>query len=165
MTHLYMPKVLPQKAGKAMLRDAQLSPKVAMEIAAFLRGMTVVRAIQTLERVLRKEEAIPYKRFTNAIGHRRGPLAAGRYPQKGSDLFLKLVKNARSNATSAGLTGELVISHIAVNRAAESYRNRPKFRNQTKRAHIECIVTEAPADAKKEKRAKKAPAKKAAAQD
>ena len=34
MTHLYMPKVLPQKAGKAMLRDAQLSPKVAMEIAA-----------------------------------------------------------------------------------------------------------------------------------
>lgn len=165
MTHTYMPKVLPQRAGKAILRDAQLSPKVAMEIAAFLRAMTVERAIQTLERVLRKEEAVPYKRFTNAIGHRRGPLAAGRYPQKGSDLFLKLVKNAKANAINAGLTGELVISHIAVNRAAESFRNRAKFRNQTKRAHIECIVTEAPADAKKEKKTKRAAPKKAAAQD
>ena len=152
MTHAYMPKAIPQRAGKAMLRDAHISPKVAMEIAAHLRGRPVDRALAILERVLRKEEAIPYRRFTNAVGHRPGPLAAGRYPQKASLEFLKLIKNAKANA--AGLTGDLVVSHVAVNRAAETFRGRAKFRHQGKRAHIECVVIEAG-----EKREKKAPRK------
>jgi large subunit ribosomal protein L22 len=164
MTHLYMPKAVAQKSGKAMLRDAPVSPKVAMEIAAFLRGKDLDAGIRSLERVLQMKEAIPYKRFTNAVGHRPGKMASGRYPQKASGEFLKLLKNAKSNATNAGLTGALVISHIAVNRAAEGFRNRAKFRVQFKRAHLECIVTEAPAD-KKEKKTRSAPKKTAAKQD
>ncbi len=108
------------------------------------------------------KEAIPYRRFTNAIGHRKGPMASGRYPQKASTEFLKILKNAKANASTNGLSGDLIISHVAANRAAEPFRGRAKFRHQTKRAHIEVFVTEAPVDKKK---AKKATAKTPAAQD
>lgn len=163
MTQLYMPKVVPQKVAKAIRKDAQISPKVAIEIAAFLRGKKLDVAMRSLDRVLEMKEAIPYRRFTNAIGHRKGPMASGRYPQKASTEFLKILKNAKANASTNGLSGDLIISHVAANRAAEPMRGRAKFRHQTKRAHIEVFLTEAPAEKKKVKKEKAAA--KPAAQD
>lgn len=159
MTHTYMPAQLDRKAAaKAMGKSLPISPKVSIEISNFLRGKELDKAIATLKRVQAKEQPVPYRRFTNAVGHRTGPLAAGRYPVKAAGYFLKLLTNAKANASAQGLSGTLVISHIAANRASEPLRNRAKERVTFKRTHVEVIVTESKQPAKKAP-AKKTPAK------
>ena len=75
--------------AKAMKRDVELSLKVAIEIASFLKGKRTSEAKTILERVLSMKQAIPYKRFKGGVGHRKGNgISAGRYPQKGSAIFL-----------------------------------------------------------------------------
>lgn len=150
------------KTAKARGDNLSISPKVAIEISSFLRGMELTKAIATLEQVVLKKVAVPYKRFTNAVGHRKGPMASGRYPVKAATEFLKLLENTKANATTQGLTGRLVIIHIAANRASEPMRNRAKERVTFKRAHVEVVVAEREAPVKKTRAspAKKAPTKK-----
>lgn len=165
MANTYMPRNLDRKSGaKAMGRDLPISPKVSIEICNFLRGMEVEHAIETLVRVTEKTQAIPYKRFSNGPGHKPGKgVAAGRYPIKAAGEFLKLLKNAKANASNQGLTGELIITHIAAQRANEPFRARAKERVTFKRAHVEVILTEgkAPRTIKAEKRAEQAAKKNA----
>jgi large subunit ribosomal protein L22 len=133
----------PKTSAKAIGRDLPISPKVAIEICNFLRGREVNDAMKILHRVEEKVQAIPYKRFANAAGHKPGKgMAAGRYPVKASGEFLKLLENAKANASNQGLTGTLKITHIAAQRANEPYRNRAKERITFKRAHVEVILTE-----------------------
>jgi large subunit ribosomal protein L22 len=146
-----------KSAAKAMGKDLPISPKVAIEICNFLRHKELDAAIATLGRVMEKRQAIPYKRFSNAAGHKPGKgMAAGRYPIKASGEFLKLLKNAKANAANAGLTGTLVITHLAAQRANEPFRAYPKERITFKRAHVEVIVTESAAKPKTERVGKKA---------
>lgn len=140
MTHAYM-QPFPKQTAKAMGRDLPISPKVAIEVCNFLRGKEVEAAIKTLERVQKKIQAVPYKRFANAAGHKPG-MAAGRYPIKAAGEFLKLLANAKANAESQGMTGTLKITHLAANRASEPFRQRAKFRVTFKRAHVELFLTE-----------------------
>ena len=143
MSHAYMPATLDRKnTAKAMGKDLAVSPKVAIEISNFLRGREVNDAMRILNRVMEKQQAIPYKRFPSSAGHKPGHMAAGRYPIKVSAEFLKLFKNAKANASTQGLTGTLKIAHIAVQRANEPFRNRAKERITFKRAHIEVILVE-----------------------
>jgi large subunit ribosomal protein L22 len=151
MKHSYMPVSLIRKtAAKAMGKNLPISPKVAIEISSFLRGMELAKAIATLKRVQTMDQAIPYKRFGHNVGHRPG-MAAGRYPIKASTEILALLENAKINASNQGLSGRLVITHMAAQRASEPYRNRAKERITFKRAHVEVIVTEVAAPEKKTK--------------
>jgi large subunit ribosomal protein L22 len=134
-----------QASARAMGKDLSVSSKQCIEICGFLRGKALEKGIATLERVQKKREAIPFRRFTNGLGHKPGEMAAGRYPIKASTEILKLLRNAKANASAQGLTGELVISHIAANRAAMPLRNRSKHRGQFKRTHVEVVVIEASA--------------------
>jgi large subunit ribosomal protein L22 len=154
-----MPVVLNrQTSAKAMGKDLPISPKVSIEICNFIRHKELDKAISILHRVQNKVQAIPYKRFPNAAGHKPGKgMAAGRYPIKAATEFLKLLENAKANASNQGLSGTLKITHIAAQRANEPYRNRAKERVTFKRTHLEVIVTE-----DKSEKPKKAPAKKAA---
>jgi large subunit ribosomal protein L22 len=152
MTHAYM-QDLP-KSARAMGKDLPISPKVAIELCSFLRGKNVDTAVQTLKRVQKKAQAVPYRRFGSAAGHKSG-MAAGRYPIKAAGEFLKLLENAKANASNAGLTGDLVITHLAANRASEPFRNRAKFRVTFKRTHVEVALTEHVKEEKKTTRAAK----------
>jgi large subunit ribosomal protein L22 len=144
-----------QSAAKAMGKDLPISPKVSIEICNFLRHKELDKAIAILHRVQNKEQAIPYKRFPNAAGHKPGKgMAAGRYPIKASTEFLKLLENAKANASNQGLTGTLIITHMAAQRANEPYRNRAKERVTFKRTHVEVIVTEDKGGVKKTEKAK-----------
>ena len=150
MTHNYMPITVQKNVAKAMGKDLPISPKVAIEICNYLRGKEIDAAIATLERVKEKKQAIPYKRFPNGAGHKPGKgMAAGRYPVKASGEFLKLLRNAKSNAANLGLTSTLVVSHIAAQRANEPFRAYAKERITFKRTHVEVILTEATASEKK----------------
>lgn len=153
-----------EKAAKARGDDLPISTKVAIEICSYLRGRELEQAMRTLERVMRKEQAIPYRRFTDGVGHKPGRgMASGRYPIKAAGEFLKILRNAQANATNQGMTGTLVIQHIAANRASRPMRNRAKFRGEFKKTHVEVIIIETePAASKPAAPAAKKPVKKTA---
>ncbi len=103
----------PEKTSKAMGKELHISKKHAHEIASTITGMKLDAARGFLENVVALKQAVPYKRYTRNVPHRKG-MCTGRYPQKAAKEFLKVLKNAESNATYKGLDSEnLKIAHIA----------------------------------------------------
>ncbi len=130
--------------ARAVLLDVPISTKAAIEIANYLRGKRTTKAITLLELVLQKKQAIPYKRFTDGVGHRKGKnIAGGRYPEKASKEFIKLIKLAEANASQKGLDDEeLIIKHIMAHQASKPFHYGRQRRRQMKRTHIEIVVEE-----------------------
>ncbi|MBT5023379.1 50S ribosomal protein L22 [Candidatus Woesearchaeota archaeon] len=149
-----------QLMARAVGRDVNVSPKIAIEVSNFLRFKNLQKAKQILENVQEKTQAVPFKRFTNGPGHRRGKMAAGRYPVKAAGIFLKLFENAEINAQNKGFnTGNLKIIHLCSHIASRPMRHGRKKRCVNKRAHIEIVVQEI-VEPKKEKRSQKSNLKK-----
>lgn len=119
-----------------------ISTKVAVEMANFLRGRTTKKALAILEEVLEKKTAIPFKRFTDGVGHRPGKVGPGRYPQKASQEFIKLIKQVEANAEAKTLGDNLVIVHLSANKASKPMRQGRQRRRQFKRTHVQIIVQE-----------------------
>ena len=143
--------------AKAVLKDAPISTKAAIEISNHLRGRKTSTAKAILERVLKKEEAIPYKRFTDGVGHRPGKgMAAGRYPYKAARSFLDLLNSVEANAAQAGLSDQLIIKHLASHEGSRSFSYGRHRRRRVKQTHVEIAVKED----EKAKRAEKKQAKK-----
>jgi large subunit ribosomal protein L22 len=131
-----------QGMAKAYGKSLGISTKVSIEIAGYLRGKSTKKAKQILNSVLKLEHAIPFKRFTDGVGHKKG-IASGRYPQKASQEFLKLVKQVEANAQEKGLSDSLTIAHICAHRASEPSRQGRQRSRKFKRTHVEIAVTEA----------------------
>lgn len=148
-----------ENTARAVLKDAAISTKTAIEMSNFLRGKSTKAAKATLERIVEKKQALPFKRFTNGLGHRKGPLASGRYPQKASQAFLALIANAETNASHKGLSDELIIKHLAANKASTPYHYGRQRRRKMKRTHVEIVLVE-----DEQAKAKAKPKKKAAAE-
>src|SRR3989344_1706060 len=90
-----------------------ISRKASIEICSFIRNKTTENAKKILEKVIQKKEAVPFKRFTGNIAHKRGNIAAGRYPIKASQAILNLIKGVEANARHKGMSSNLVIDHIS----------------------------------------------------
>lgn len=102
-----------EKTSKAMGKELHISRKHAHEIASAIKGMKLENAREFLEDVAALKRAVPYKRYTRNVPHRKG-MCTGRYPQKAAKEFLRVLKNAESNATYKGLDSEnLRITHVA----------------------------------------------------
>jgi len=103
----------PEKTSKAMGKELHISRKHAHEIATAIKGMKLDIAREFLENVVALKQAVPYKRYTRNIPHRKG-MCTGRYPQKAAKEFLNVLKNAESNAAYKGLDSEnMRITHVA----------------------------------------------------
>ncbi len=149
----YSVQVDPEKSARAMVWDAPISYKKAVELARVLKGMRVEEARRLLERVIRLEEPIPVRRYHGKQAHHRG-LAdkygwpAGRYPVKAAKIIMKVLENAVNNAEQKGLdTSRLKIVHIGVHKGVTLKRWMPRaFGRATpkwrRRSHIEIIVAE-----------------------
>lgn len=124
--------------AKAYGSNLGISTKVSIEIANHLRGRSTSKAKAILENVLKKKEAIPFKRFTDGVGHKTG-IGPGRYPEKASKEFLKLIKQAEANAQNKGLGEELKIVHVSANKAPKQMK---QGRKEFKRTHVQLIVQE-----------------------
>ena len=134
---------LKENMARAITKDLGISSKVSMEIANFLRGRTSVEAKTILERVLKKKQPIPFKRFTDGVGHRKGAgLASGRFPQKASEAFLTLIKQCEANAQAKGLSSDLRIVHLVVQRGTNMFRHGRQRRRMYKRTHLEIVLEE-----------------------
>ncbi|MEA2004212.1 MAG: 50S ribosomal protein L22, partial [archaeon] len=99
---------------RAMGYELHISPKHSREICSAIKNMRMPVARQYLEDVIKLKRAIPFKRYNDGVGHRRGKMAAGRYPVRASSEILKILVNAENGAMDKGLEPDrMKISHIA----------------------------------------------------
>jgi large subunit ribosomal protein L22 len=111
----------PEKTSKAIGKELHISKKHAHEVSTAINGMKLLAARKFLENVVELVQAVPYKRYVRNIPHRKG-MCTGRYPQKAAREFLKVLKNAESNATYKGLdTENMRIVHVATKKG-HTYR-------------------------------------------
>lgn len=129
--------------ARALGRDVAVSTKQGVEIANYLRHRKLNQAKSLLEKVMQKKHPIPFKRFTDGLGHKPGKLASGRYPVKAAKAFLKLLESAEANAQTKGLnTNDLEIIHICTHKAHSPVHYGRHSGREFKRSHIEVVVQE-----------------------
>ncbi|MCH7967941.1 MAG: 50S ribosomal protein L22 [Thaumarchaeota archaeon] len=89
---------------RASIREKQISHKHAREIAVKLKGLSIDKARDYLQSVIRLQRAVPFKRYKNQVGHKSDPgVMSGRYPRKSAIEFIKLLDNLEANAEYKGM--------------------------------------------------------------
>ena len=130
--------------AKAKGANLPISLKYSIEICNYIRGDKIARAIQKLEASIAQEIAIPFKRFTDGVGHRKGnDILSGRYAVKACTHILKLLNSAKSNAVFKGLNiDNLVIVHAAASQAPQAWHHGRQRRQRVKKCHVELVLEE-----------------------
>jgi large subunit ribosomal protein L22 len=141
-----------EHVAKAVGRALPISTKHSIEICSFIRKKPLKRAKEMLNRVIKKEMAVPFRRFTE-IGHKPGKgIASGRYPEKAAGEILDLLDSVEANAQFKGLnTSNLFIEHICAHNAGKQMHSGRRGRRM-KRTHIEVIVRETAKEEAKERK-------------
>ena len=134
---------------RASLREVKISHKHAREIASALRGLQIEDARDFLSAVIKKQRAVPFRRFKNQVGHRSDTgVMAGRYPVKAAGEVNKLLDNLEHNADVKGLDGaRLRIVGIAAHKGVSVKRFIPRAHGRaTPRndvmTHVEVVARE-----------------------
>jgi large subunit ribosomal protein L22 len=144
----YSVQVDPETTSKTIGHELHISPRHAREICRAIKGMRTEQAMKYLINVALLRQAVPFKRHNDSMGHRKGPMAAGRYPQKAAKEFIKLLINAESNAEYKGIEPEnMRITHIATKqgRVIRGFRPRARGRSSpknTETVNIEIVLEE-----------------------
>ena len=141
----------PETTAKGMLRDRPISLKHSKAISRAIKGKTVTEAEAYLEAVINEERSVPFKQHNSGVGHRSDIEGwdAGRYPEKASKDFLKLIENVRNNADEQGFEGsEMVIKHVAAHKTGERPGRKPRAFGRadpwnTTLCDVELIIEEA----------------------
>ncbi len=128
--------------AKAVGRDLQVSWKDVTEIGRFVKGDTVEKAKDKLERVTEEELAVPYTKFDSDVGHRPGQ-EAGRYPVKAAEKVLEVLRSAEANAENEGLnTDELEVQEFITNQGSRMRTPKRHRGQRIKSAHVKIVVGE-----------------------
>jgi ribosomal protein uL22 len=139
-----------EHSAKVIGRDLSISTKHTIELANALRGKKLQKSKQFLQRVLQKKQVVPFTRFNRDMGHKPGPVAAGRYPQKATMVLASLLNAVEANAQNKGLdTENLIIKLIIANKASRPFRTGRTRRIKAKRTHVEIVVEEEEQEGKK----------------
>ncbi|NAY82000.1 MAG: 50S ribosomal protein L22 [Thaumarchaeota archaeon] len=132
---------------RGSLREVDVSPKEAREVANYIKGMSLDRAKQILQEVIEKKRIVPFKRYHRKVAHHKVEgFYAGRYPVKAAKYFLKLLENLESNALYKGLdVSRLIIIHTSAYPGRKLVRYIPRAfgRRSPKRrvyVHIEAVA-------------------------
>jgi len=155
MPYKYSLKYDKEKMARAVIMSAGISLKHSIEICNFVRKKKISEARKMLEDVIKEKRAVPFKRFVNGAGHKKG-IGPGKYPKKATAEFIKLFNVAEANAQNKGLsTSDLVIEHVCANKAPGQMHYGRKIRRKMKRTHVEIYVKEGEEKKKKIKEKKK----------
>jgi large subunit ribosomal protein L22 len=134
---------------RAALREKTISHKHAREIAVAIKGMSIESARDYLQSVVRKERAVPFRRFNNEVGHKSDTgVMAGRYPKKAATEFLKLLDNLESNAEYRGMDlDRLKIINATVHKGRKIERFIPRAQGRATPkidilTHVELVAQE-----------------------
>ncbi len=128
--------------AKAKGNNLPISTKQSIEICSFVKGKTVAKAKKLLEGVIAKKVAVPFTRFNRDTGHKKGKIAAGRYPINAASYILEIIESAESNAMNKGLGADLFIKLAIANQGNAQWHYGRQRRRRMKRTHIEIVVTE-----------------------
>ncbi len=141
-----------------------ISRKIGREIAVFIKGKYVDRAITELEQAAEGKLAIPYKRHNTEIPHRKGKgIMSGRFPINTSVQIVKLLKNLKANAENKALSeDDIFIVHAACQHSSIAWHYGRHRRRKRKLAHFELVGIEKEREEvkKKVKKAEKTESKK-----
>jgi large subunit ribosomal protein L22 len=148
MKYKYAFKSDKENVVKVVGRDLGISTRNSIEICSHIKGMEVKKARNLLEKVIKQEAAIPFKRFTEGAGHKKG-MGSAKYPLRASQQFLFLLKALEANAQNKGLSSELKIIHACAQKAAEPLHYGRKRRIKMKRTHVEIAAEEIEASKRK----------------
>ncbi|MBU0457099.1 MAG: 50S ribosomal protein L22 [Nanoarchaeota archaeon] len=128
--------------GVAKAFNLPVSTKQCIEICSSLRYKNTTYAKKFLEDVIALRKPVPFKKFYRDVGHKKGNISAGRFPQKAAKEILSLVKSVEANAQVKGLaTSNLKITKIFANQASIPLTG-GRNRSGTKRTHVEIEVKE-----------------------
>lgn len=127
---------------RVMGRDIPISTKHSIELCTTLRHKNIAVAKKILEDAINEKRPIPFRRFTNGLGHKPG-MAAGRYPKNACERFLVMVKSLETNGQHKGLnTAHLVLIHTVANRGSRPYRPSRQRGRRMKNTHVELVARE-----------------------
>ena len=93
------------RMARAYGRELPIPSKKTIELCRALRGKKVEQAKEYLERVMKLEQAVPFRRYNRWVAHKAG-IGPGRYPVKSAKHVLKILKSAEENARDHGLEPE-----------------------------------------------------------
>lgn len=115
-------------------QNVHISSKKSFAICKFIKGKTIEKAIEDLEKVLDKKIAVPMK---GEIPHKKSvkgvASGSGRYPQNATKEFIVLLKSLQGNANNHDVDEPVIVEAVA------NFGDRPlgRFgRWQRKRTHI-----------------------------
>ena len=142
------------RLAKASGRDIRIKPKHAREICAVIKGMKVEQAKVFLEKVIRFEQSVPFRRHKKKVAHKHDlkqfKWYAGRFPQKAAARIYEILTSVESNAEYKGLDIDLCrIIHAATHRGRiiKRYIQRAHGRSSAKfkhLSHVEIVIYEFP---------------------
>ena len=146
----YSLKVEDENTAKAMIREAKISRKYAVELCRELKGKSIEKARRYVEEIIAMKRALPLRKHNKGVAHRRGlqKACAGRYPKKTAEVFLKLLNYVEANAINKGIDLERArITHISakkgrtmLNYIPRAYGRATPHRRET--VNLEIIVSE-----------------------
>ncbi len=113
-----------------------ISSKHSVAICRFIKGKKIEIAQRDLEEVVLHKKAVPMK---GEIPHRKGRIMSGRYPEKASKEFIKLLKSLSANAHSSGIE-DPVIAEAVSNIASRPFGRFGRIRR--KRTHVRIVAVE-----------------------
>ena len=126
-----------------------ISPKAAREVCKAIKGMDLEKAKDYLERVIKMNQAVPFKRHDGKVGHRRGKgMSTGRYPVKTAGAILKVIESAGNNGEAIHIDIEnWRILHIATSRGVSVESRFPRARGRAtpkmrESANVEVVLEE-----------------------
>jgi large subunit ribosomal protein L22 len=143
-----------ERLAKGSGRDLRIKPKHAREICATIKGMRVDQAKTYLEKVIRMERSVPFRRHKKKQAHRKDlkefKWYAGRYPIKTAARVYEILTAVESNAEYKGLDTDMCrIIHAATHRGRiiKRYiqrahgRSSPRYKHLS---HVEIVIYEFP---------------------
>ncbi|MDG7034777.1 MAG: 50S ribosomal protein L22 [Nitrososphaerota archaeon] len=132
---------------RGSLREVDISPKAARELATAIRGLPISRARAILNDVVDIKRPVAFRRYKLKVGHKAGlnGFAAGRYPRKAALKFLELLDNLESTADFKGFDpSSIVLVHITAYPGRKLKRSMPRAMGKTSPknkilVHVEAI--------------------------
>ena len=118
-----------------------ISTKNSVEIANMIRNKKTVRAKTMLEEVISMKKAVPYRRFDREVAHKTA-IGPGKYPVAACAEILRLIKGAEANAKNIGLSSNLYLASIVVNKGPKQWHPGRQKRRRMKNTHIQIILKE-----------------------
>jgi len=139
----------PEVHAAARGTGLNISPKAAREVCRAIKGMELENAKSYLERVIEKNQAVPFMRHDGKVGHRKGKgMSTGRYPVKPAAAILKVIESAGNNGEANNIDVEnWRILHIATSRGTTFEARFPRARGRAtpkrrESANVEVVLEE-----------------------